>query len=108
MEDIEIVSTIKTRDPNPQGMSEVFSDRMGMKLKNEKWKNFPACILSKTYLDYHPTVKNFKVYEDDVWMCGFPRSGTTIMQELLWLIVNNYDFEGAKASDTYNRANWFE
>lgn len=108
MEDLEILSTIPSRAENPTGMADIFSDRLSIKSKVEKWKNFPPCTLSKVYLDYHATVRDFQVYDDDIWLCGFPRSGTVLLQELLWLIINNYDFEGAKVANPCNRANWFE
>jgi len=41
---------------------------------------------------------NFKPRSSDVWIMTFPKSGTTWMQDLVWLVENNCDFEGAKAS----------
>lgn len=38
---------------------------------------------------------NFQARKDDVWLFGFQRSGTTMTQEMLWLIKNDLDFEGA-------------
>ncbi|XP_068896625.1 luciferin sulfotransferase-like [Tenebrio molitor] len=34
--------------------------------------------------------------EEDVWICSFPRSGSTWMQEMVWMIVNDFDFKGAE------------
>ncbi|XP_063222132.1 sulfotransferase 1C4-like isoform X3 [Bacillus rossius redtenbacheri] len=39
---------------------------------------------------------NFKVRPDDTWIVAFPRSGTTMMQEILWLLANDLDFEKAR------------
>lgn len=38
---------------------------------------------------------NFQARKDDVWLFGYQRSGTTMTQEMLWLIKNDLDFEGA-------------
>ncbi|KAG5667159.1 hypothetical protein PVAND_015156 [Polypedilum vanderplanki] len=109
MEHIEVLEEIKTKIQNPTGMSEVFGDRVIIKTKNPKFKDFPPALFVKGFLqDYEERVKNFKVYEDDVWLIGFPRSGTTLMQEIIWLILNDYDVEKAKSADTYNRAQWFD
>ncbi|KAG5667156.1 hypothetical protein PVAND_015153 [Polypedilum vanderplanki] len=83
--------------------------RVIIKTKNPKFKDFPPALFVKGFLqDYEERVKNFKVYEDDVWLIGFQRSGTTLMQEIIWLILNDYDVEKAKSADTYNRAQWFD
>lgn len=71
--------------------------------KDERWKNFPPCFLPFPYLEVLPKVKSCKVYQDDVFVTGFPRSGTTLVSEMLWLIVNNFDFEKAAKLVTDDR-----
>uniref|UniRef100_A0A1Y1MN96 Sulfotransferase domain-containing protein n=1 Tax=Photinus pyralis TaxID=7054 RepID=A0A1Y1MN96_PHOPY len=41
-------------------------------------------------------IKNLTVYDDDVFLLGFPKSGTRWTQEMVWLICNDFDYEGAK------------
>uniref|UniRef100_A0A1L8EG04 Putative estrogen sulfotransferase-like isoform x1 n=1 Tax=Haematobia irritans TaxID=7368 RepID=A0A1L8EG04_HAEIR len=41
-------------------------------------------------------IHEMEIYEDDVWLVTLPKCGTTWMQELLWLAMNNYDFQTAK------------
>lgn len=108
MNDLEVVETIKGKAKNPSGIGEVFNDRVLVKIKNPKFKDFPPQVMSKYFIDDYERVKNFKVYEDDVWLVGFIRCGTSLTQEMLWLIVNDYDYEHAKKKDAYNRAQWFE
>lgn len=50
---------------------------------------------------------NFEVRPDDVWITTFPRSGTTMTQDLIWLIANNFDYEGVTAK-LNNRFPFFE
>lgn len=38
---------------------------------------------------------NFKAKPDDTWVLSFPRSGTTLTQEMTWLLSNNLDFDAA-------------
>ena len=45
------------------------------------------------------SVKNVKLLQtrqDDVWVASFPKSGTTWLQEIVYLIVNNCDFQKAQ------------
>ncbi|CAH0579489.1 unnamed protein product [Chrysodeixis includens] len=53
-------------------------------------------ILSAGYGDHVPEIYNLDVRPDDIWVTTFPRSGTTWLQEIVWLIANNLDFETAK------------
>ncbi|XP_053373149.1 sulfotransferase 4A1-like [Mercenaria mercenaria] len=40
-------------------------------------------------------IEKLKIREDDIWVCGFSRSGTTMTQELTYL-VQTLDFETAR------------
>ncbi|KAF5292702.1 hypothetical protein FQR65_LT11170 [Abscondita terminalis] len=42
-------------------------------------------------------VKELQVKNSDVFLVGHPKSGTTWAQEMIWLIVNDLDYEGAAA-----------
>lgn len=42
------------------------------------------------------TVYNLIPRSDDVYILTFPKCGTTWMQELVWLVINQCDFEKAK------------
>lgn len=72
-------------------------------------------VLPTRYRDVAEEIYNFEPREDDVWIATFPRSGrytqdkwffykfsstyilgTTVTQELIWLIANDLDFEGAR------------
>ncbi|KAF5302065.1 hypothetical protein FQR65_LT08615 [Abscondita terminalis] len=41
-------------------------------------------------------IKVFDIKNSDVFLIGYMKSGTTWAQEMIWLIVNNLDYEGAK------------
>jgi hypothetical protein len=69
-----------------------------IKRNDEKWKNFPAHTFPKELTDRIVSLKDLKIFKDDVILCGFPRSGTTLMQEMIWHIVNAFDFEKGKSA----------
>jgi sulfotransferase len=53
--------------------------------------------MSQYFLKVAEKKKFFKVYEDDVFVCSFPRSGTTMTQEMTWLIMNDFNFDLARS-----------
>ncbi|XP_046737699.1 luciferin sulfotransferase-like [Diprion similis] len=58
----------------------------------------------ETFVD---TVENFQVRDDDVWVCSFPKTGTTWTQEMVWCIANDLDYERGKVPLT-NRFPFFD
>jgi len=40
-------------------------------------------------------IYNMEVRQDDIWVVTPPKCGTTWMQELVWLIANDLDFDRA-------------
>lgn len=76
------------------------------KSKEEKWKNFPG-VICYYRVDFE-RLKNFKVREDDIFVCGFSRSGTTRMQEMVWLIANDFNFEKALQFESDARCPFLE
>nr|QNH68008.1 sulfotransferase-like protein 1 [Brachionus koreanus] len=52
--------------------------------------------------------KQFQVRQDDVWIVSFPKSGTTWVQELVYLIENECDFKKATQDSIENRSPFFD
>ncbi|KAJ8729875.1 hypothetical protein PYW07_016913 [Mythimna separata] len=48
-------------------------------------------------------IYNMEVRPDDVWVITFPRSGTTWIQEMVWLAENDLDYITAKETPLYKR-----
>jgi len=42
-------------------------------------------------------IKDFEVYDDDIWVTSFPKGGTTWTQEMVWCIKHGVDLELAKS-----------
>ena len=53
-------------------------------------------IIPSAYEKFKDAFKNWEARPDDVYVLGFPRSGTTWTRELVWLIENDCNFKGAK------------
>jgi len=53
-------------------------------------------VLTRKYADTVDDYLNFPVQDEDVWVVTFPKSGTTWVQEMVWMITHNCDAEAAK------------
>ncbi|XP_044750471.1 luciferin sulfotransferase-like [Coccinella septempunctata] len=53
-------------------------------------------------------LKNFDVRPDDIWITGFPRSGTTLTGEIAWLLSHDLDFVKAREIELSSRVKFFE
>jgi len=54
--------------------------------------------LPRTLLPMLPTIRRFKVREDDIFVVSFPKCGTTLTMELCWLVSHHADTATASAS----------
>jgi calcineurin-like phosphoesterase family protein len=76
--------------------------------KDEKWKHFSETYFLPEFNFFVDKYKDFEVREDDIIVSGFPRSGTTRAQEMVWLIANDCDFEAALRHESDVRCPYFE
>ncbi|XKL63786.1 hypothetical protein PGB90_006150 [Kerria lacca] len=53
-------------------------------------------LLPPKYEEIGERILNLEVKFDDVWLVSYPRTGSTWAQEMVWCIINNLDYEGAK------------
>ncbi|XP_067213356.1 sulfotransferase 4A1-like [Linepithema humile] len=63
--------------------------RAFVKVGEKKW------YLPYGYAKNGDKLYNFKIHPDDTWIVTYPRSGTTVMQELTWLVANDLNFDEA-------------
>jgi estrone sulfotransferase len=66
-------------------------------IKNNFFDAGHGCVLPQRYREISEQVRNFKVRSDDVFLCSYPRTGSTWLQEILWLLGNDLDFEKARS-----------
>lgn len=74
---------------------------------NEKYERQKGFLISKKYETYKDDVINFEIRDSDVIVVGFPKTGTNWTQEMVWLLANNLDYEGAQVP-LHERFPWFE
>ena len=67
--------------------------RVSVKLLDDKWINFPVSILLPLHAEKLDFFVNFPIRSDDIFILGYPRSGTSRLMELVWIIANDCDFE---------------
>uniref|UniRef100_A0A224XS02 Putative sulfotransferase n=1 Tax=Panstrongylus lignarius TaxID=156445 RepID=A0A224XS02_9HEMI len=65
-------------------------------------------ILPAVYKKHAEHYYNMPLKKDDVWVVTYPRSGTTLCQELVWLVNNNFDFDTALKSSLQIRFPFLE
>lgn len=68
----------------------------------EKW------LLPHKFRHCANEIYGFEARPDDVWICTYPRSGTTWTQEMIWLICNDLDYETAQKITLNERFPFFE
>ncbi|XP_030749806.1 sulfotransferase family cytosolic 1B member 1-like [Sitophilus oryzae] len=62
-----------------------------------KWScEIGGTYMPKTYLTIQNKINNWKVSNEDVWIISFPKTGTTWTQEMVWLILNDLNYKGAR------------
>ncbi|CAL1686315.1 unnamed protein product [Lasius platythorax] len=54
------------------------------------------CLLPPKIVFYAQKIRDFTVYEDDVWMVSHPRTGSHWAQEMAWCIGHDFDYENAR------------
>lgn len=57
----------------------------------ENYKYYDV-LMPKKYTKWVDRFRNFKVREDDVWIVGFPKTGTTWIHNIAWQLKNNLNF----------------
>lgn len=64
--------------------------------------------LPAIYKEHAEKFYNYPLRPDDVWVITYPRSGTTMCQELVWLVNNNFDYQTASEIALEKRFPFFE
>ena len=65
-------------------------------------------LLPGAYEKFKDRFKSWNVRPDDIYVCSFPKNGTTWAQELVWLVQNDVDLEKAKSVPLDHRVPFLE
>ncbi|KAK7873226.1 hypothetical protein R5R35_011307 [Gryllus longicercus] len=81
-----------------------------LKLGNEPQARFgpTGCVLAARFADSLGDIRAFEVRDDDVWVVTPPKCGTTWTQEMVYLLLNDLNYEEAKKAPLYKRSPFFE
>lgn len=66
------------------------------------------CCLPAPFVKYEKRIRDFRVFEDDVWVLTYPKCGTTWTQEMVWLIANDLDYKTAAETKLHERYPFLE
>lgn len=61
---------------------------------------YSSCFLPKKFEAWAERIQNFKIREDDLFIVGLPKTGTTWLTNIVWQLVNNLDFTATFNSPT--------
>ncbi|XP_071746961.1 uncharacterized protein [Lepeophtheirus salmonis] len=67
------------------------------KCKDGDWVLFPR--YGENYAD---EIYNMELRNDDIWITTYPKSGTTWMQSIVWLLLNDLQFDESKHMDDFS------
>nr|BAF37537.1 sulfotransferase [Bombyx mori] len=68
----------------------------------------PGYLATPGYQDHAEDIYNLEIRPDDIWVIPFSRSGTTWLQELVWLVNNNLDYVAAASQPLSKRYAYIE
>lgn len=63
---------------------------------------YSACLVPKKFTHWSERIHSFKVHKDDIWIIGFPKSGTTWIQNIVWQLMNSLNFTATPKSAFYH------
>ncbi|XP_058462931.1 luciferin sulfotransferase-like [Malaya genurostris] len=76
-------------------------------IKITDWSPLPCCT-TNLFKRYEHDLLNFDVKPDDIWIASYPKSGTTWVQEMVWLICNDLDYNTARTTVIRDRSPFLE
>ncbi|XP_017058596.1 luciferin sulfotransferase-like [Drosophila ficusphila] len=53
-------------------------------------------IIPRKYVELGESIRSLPVFEDDVWMVSYPRTGSSWAQEMVWLLGHKLDYKAAE------------
>lgn len=67
---------------------------------------YHSVFLPQKYLKWFDRLKNYKIRESDIWICGIPKTGTTWIHNVAWQLKNNLNFNAPakRSNDEYFEA----
>ncbi|KAK9884598.1 hypothetical protein WA026_007438 [Henosepilachna vigintioctopunctata] len=102
---LEVPFEIEDLDPNinKKLLQDFGGERTGfIQVGKKKW------FFPNAFRHHISRFHDFEVRPNDVWIVTFPRSGTTVTQELIWLLLNDLDYKTASQITLFERYPFME
>ena len=68
----------------------VAAHKLGHTLPEQLLNNFTG------YFKHRDRINNFELFEDDVFVCGNPKSGTSWLDQIVWSLRNDVQLKEKK------------
>jgi hypothetical protein len=57
-----------------------------------RWKDTPGFVLPDAQVENLEKIRKMEIHSDDIWLICMPKTGSTFLQEMIWLLENSLDF----------------
>lgn len=74
-----------------------------------KFYSYRGVTVPESFIKIADKIREFQVRPDDVWVVAFPRSGTTWVQEIVYLLMSDLNFDGSRSTlldDRFPHLEW--
>lgn len=66
------------------------------------------CFVTERYKGFAKTIKDFQIRKDDIWIMSYPKTGTTLMTELVTVLLSGMDFTKLEETSLFLRSPYLE
>lgn len=66
------------------------------------------CYVTERYKGFAKTIKDFQIRKDDIWIMSYPKTGTTLMTELVTVLLSGMDFTKLEETSLFLRSPYLE
>lgn len=70
--------------------------------------NPEPCFVNERYKGFDRAIKDYPVYKDDIWIISYPKTGTTLMSELVTVLLSEMDFTKLEETPLLQRIPYLE
>lgn len=65
-------------------------------------------LVTEHYKNFDMAIKNFSIRKDDIWIMSYPKTGTTLLSELITVLLSGMDFEKLEKTSLNVRSPYLE
>lgn len=65
-------------------------------------------LVTERYKSFDMAIKNFSIRKDDIWIMSYPKTGTTLLSELITVLLSGMNFEKLERTSLNVRSPYLE